>query len=67
MRNNCKECPWKNKNEHSLKFRTYAKKMKSSNGIENHICHMINKDVWGYNNDINDKNDCIGSKQSNKN
>ena len=30
--------------------------------MENHSCHMINKDVWGLNTEINDKNICIGSK-----
>jgi hypothetical protein len=35
--------------------------MESIGKIENHSCHMINKDVWGYNTDINDKNVCVGS------
>ena len=58
----CSECPWINKNQHSLKFRTYAEKLKSVASIENHSCHMINKDVWGSKTEINEKNICIGSK-----
>jgi len=57
----CKECPWKNNNSHSLKFRTYVDKMRSLGKIENHKCHMISSDVWGYNTIISDKNVCIGS------
>lgn len=62
MRSFCKECPWVNTNTHSLKFRKYTEKVKSVSGIENHSCHMINKDVWGLNTEINEKNVCIGSK-----
>lgn len=58
----CKECPWVNENGHSIKFRQYVDKMKSLGKIENHKCHMISKDVWGYVSDITDKNVCIGSK-----
>lgn len=58
----CKECPWVNANNHSIKFREYTEKMKSLGKIENHKCHMISNDVWGYNSDINDKNICRGSK-----
>lgn len=58
----CKECPWKNDNQHSLKFRTYAEKMREFGKIENHKCHMISSDVWGYDSDINNNNVCIGSK-----
>lgn len=61
-RNPCKECPWTNQNPHSLKFRQYVAKVKSVSGIENHSCHMINKDVWGSKTEINEKNVCIGSK-----
>jgi len=57
----CKSCPWKNDNDHSLKFRTYVKKMQSIGKIENHSSHMINKDVWGYKTNIDEKNVCIGS------
>ncbi len=57
----CKECPWNNENQHSLKFRTYVEKMRSIGKIENHSCHMVNKDVWGYNTEINSKNVCAGS------
>jgi hypothetical protein len=35
--------------------------MQSIGKIENHSCHMINKDVWGYKTNINEKNVCIGS------
>jgi hypothetical protein len=59
----CKECPWSNNNQHSIKFRSYVDKMKSLGKIENHKCHMISKDVWGYQSDINIKNVCIGSKK----
>ena len=58
----CTECPWTNNNQHSLKFRQYTEKVKSVTLMENHSCHMINKDVWGLNTEINDKNICIGSK-----
>jgi hypothetical protein len=58
----CTECPWVNTNPHSLKFRQYAEKVKSVSIIENHSCHMINKDVWGSKTEINEKNVCIGSK-----
>lgn len=58
----CIECPWTNNNSHSLKFRQYTEKVKSSISIENHSCHMINKDVWGSKTEINEKNVCIGSK-----
>lgn len=61
MRRNCKECPWKNENEHSLKFRTYVDKMRSLGRIENHKCHMISSDVWATKSDVNDKNVCVGS------
>ena len=58
----CSECPWTNNNPYSLKLRQNATKVKSVSGIENHSCHMINKDVWGLNTNINEKNICIGSK-----
>ena len=61
-RTHCKECPWTNQNTHSLNFRKYTEKVKSVIGIENHSCHMINKDVWGSKTTINEKNVCIGSK-----
>ena len=61
-RNPCKECPWTNQNTHSLKFRKYTEKVRSVSVIENHSCHMINKDVWGSKTVINEKNVCIGSK-----
>jgi hypothetical protein len=62
----CRECPWVNENQHSLKFREYSEKMRSIGKIENHACHMISSDVWGYNSEINDKNVCIGSKLRDK-
>jgi hypothetical protein len=62
----CKECPWKNENQHSLSFRKYSEKMESIGKIENHSCHMINKDVWGYKTKINEKNVCIGSLNNKK-
>lgn len=57
----CKECPWKNQSDHSLKFRTYVDKMRKLGKIENSKCHMISSDVWGYQSEINSKNVCIGS------
>lgn len=57
----CPECPWKNDNQHSINFRKYSDKMKSIGKIENHSCHMISKDVWGYKIKIDSKNICIGS------
>ena len=61
-RNPCKECPWTNQNPYSLKFRQYVDKVRAVSGIENHSCHMINKDVWGSKTVIDEKNVCIGSK-----
>ena len=55
MRKNCKECPWQNENQHSLKFRTYVEKMQSMGKIESHKCHMISSDVWGYHSNVEDK------------
>jgi hypothetical protein len=40
--------------------------MESIGKIENHSCHMISKDVWGYNTDINEKNVCVGSLERQK-
>lgn len=57
----CKSCPWTNNNGHSLKFRTYVDKMREIGKTENHKCHMISNDVWGYKSDITDKNVCVGS------
>lgn len=58
----CKECPWVNTNQHSVNFRKYAKKMQNIGKVENHKCHMISSDVWGYKSDVNLENVCIGSK-----
>ena len=60
-RKQCPECPLKNDNQHSINFRKYSDKMKSIGKIENHSCHMISKDVWGYEIKIDSKNICIGS------
>jgi hypothetical protein len=38
--------------------------MKSIGKVENHKCHMISNDVWGYESDVNKKNICIGSKHN---
>ena len=57
----CKECPWTKDNPHSVKFRDYSEKMESIGKIENHSCHMINKDVWGYKTEIDNNNVCVGS------
>lgn len=57
----CKECPWKNDDQHSLKFRTYVDKMRNLGRIKNHKCHMISSDVWGSKSNVDDKNVCIGS------
>lgn len=59
----CKQCPWLNSNQHSLKFRTYVDKMKSI-GKTNHKCHMISSDVWSYNTPTEEKNICIGQRES---
>ena len=56
----CKECPWKNKNEHSQKFRQWSEKMKTVSDIPHHKCHMISTDVWGQKSPITDKNICVG-------
>lgn len=62
-RKQCKECPWKNKDKHSLNFRGYVEKMNSIGKIENnkHACHMITNDVWGLKSEINQNNVCVGS------
>jgi hypothetical protein len=64
FRKPCKECPWKNNNPHSLKFRTYVDKMRTLSKIENHKCHMISSDVWGHQSKVDGKNICIGSKEN---
>ena len=60
----CKECPWINKNQHSEKFPSYVESIEKIGKIKNkeHGCHMITKDIWGYHEDINEKNVCIGAK-----
>lgn len=65
-RNSCKECPWKNKDNHSKSWIEYANKMTEIGQIESsmHSCHMITKDVWGFNSEISSNNVCIGSIES---
>jgi hypothetical protein len=67
-RNPCKECPWTKDNPHSKKFPSYVKSIESIGKIKDneHACHMITKDIWGYSDDINDNNVCIGAKLNNK-
>ena len=62
-KNPCKECPWINKNNHSMSWPKYVEKMGKIGKIENntHSCHMITRDVWGYKSEIDTKNVCIGS------
>jgi hypothetical protein len=55
----CKECPWKNQNSHSIKWREYAQKVL---GDKPHSCHMKTKDVWGKKNGITEETVCIGAK-----
>lgn len=59
-RKNCKECPWTNSDNHSLKWPSYVQKMSSINLIQNnqHRCHMIDNNVWCK---PNTSNVCIGS------
>lgn len=59
----CKECPWTNTNQHSIKFISYFDRIKSVLKINTHKCHMISSDVWGYQSEIDEKNVCIGSKK----
>ncbi len=61
MRKECKECPWIRENKMSLDFRKSVNKMKEIKR-DNHACHMITKDIWGYDKDISEKNVCIGRK-----
>lgn len=64
----CKECPWVNKNPHSKKFPTYVESIESIGKIKDrkHGCHMITKDIWGYKEEINNKNVCVGAKLNSK-
>jgi len=59
-REQCKGCPWANKDAHSLKWPTYVEKMNVSGLIENcqHRCHEIDKNVWDK---PDSTNVCIGS------
>ena len=60
----CKECPWTKDNPHSKSWPKFVEKLESIDKIKNkeHACHMITSDVWGYKEEINDKNVCIGAK-----
>jgi hypothetical protein len=55
----CNECPWKNQNPHSIKWREYAQKVLGDNP---HACHMKTNDVWGRKSEISEEKVCIGSK-----
>ena len=59
----CKECPSINTDKHSVKFNGYVEKLKSI-GVNGNACHMITKDIWGYSENINDENVCIGYLKS---
>jgi hypothetical protein len=65
----CKQCPWTNSNPHSKKFPSYVKSIENIGKIQDkkHGCHMITKDIWGYESKINNKNICVGAKLSFKN
>ena len=65
----CKECPWITGNNHNDKWSDYVHKMENIGKIKSkkHACHMITPDTWGYKQDINDNNVCIGSQINNKN
>lgn len=60
MRKSCKECPYKVKSEHNIKFPEYVKKMYDSGIIKSkeHTCHMLGN-VWE---DPTDEKVCVGSK-----
>ena len=63
MRKECKECPWINNNTHSKSWPEYVHTMEVIGQIQNkkHACHMITSDVWGYKEEITEKNVCMGS------
>jgi len=65
----CKECPWTKENPHSKAWPSYVKSIESIGQIKDkkHGCHMITKDTWGYDGEINSENVCIGSKLNSKN
>lgn len=60
----CKECPFKNDNRYSLKFRNYVDKMTKIKKIKYNACHMITSDIWGYQSEINESNVCMGMKKA---
>lgn len=62
MRKACKECPWHNKSQHNDSWEGYTKSMEKI-GRKKHACHMITNDVWGYKEEINESNICVGSIQ----
>ena len=68
-RNPCKECPWLIKSCHNDKWPSYVESVEKTGKIKNkrHACHMITSDTWGYKDEINDSNVCIGSLQVNSN
>ncbi len=64
----CSECPWTKNDQHSKNWPNYVKSLDSINKIKDgeHACHMITKDVWGYESEINEDNICLGSKLNSK-
>jgi L-rhamnose mutarotase len=65
VRRSCKECPWKTSGKHSESWPEYLKAMNKI-GIDNHACHMITKDTWGYTTKIDNSNICVGQLESNR-
>lgn len=63
MKKNCKECPWKVKNNHNDNLiKTIIRWVKNgSRKNTKHVCHMVNPNIWG---EVNDKNVCAGSIKS---
>lgn len=60
MRKECKQCPWKLQNRHSVNWRQNILNLIKSGWRKDkeHNCHMISP-VWG---ETNKTNICIGSK-----
>lgn len=60
----CRECPWIKNNPHSKKWPGYVDAIEKIGQIKDkqHACHMITKDTWGYESEINKDNICIGAK-----
>jgi len=63
-RNPCKECPWIKSGKHNESWPKYVSQMKNIGKIKKneHGCHMITSDIWGYGTSIDENNICIGSK-----